>query len=83
MDLKAFIDTLGGKPVGVFGLGLSGLSVVVNDPYVFFPGARIPNVPSDAAFSIPASVQSCCVKDTVDVLPLVPVTATMVFGCCP
>jgi len=42
-------------------------------------GDVTPMVPTLAA-GLPSRVQICRVKDATDVLPLVPVTATIVFG---
>ena len=54
-------------------------SGVVSPPALSQPGAMMPKVPTEAALS-PNPDQICRVKSAVEVLPLVPVTATMVAG---
>ena len=55
------------------------MSGVVNPVTTRSSGVVTPNVPIEAALR-PAMRQSCRVSSTVDVFPLVPVTATMVSG---
>jgi hypothetical protein len=55
---------------------------VVSEPYSSRPGAATPVVPMLAA-GLPSRSQICRVKEATEVLPLVPVTATIVRGCTP
>ena len=55
---------------------------MVSEPYSLRPGATTPVVPMLAAAK-PACSQICRVNEATDVLPLVPVTATIVSGCAP
>ena len=53
---------------------------MVSEPYSLRPGATTPVVPMEAA-AYPACSQIWRVKAATEVLPLVPVTATIVSGC--